>query len=93
MKDVYDPEALYLVCAPEPKDFVMQSNYQKCVVLTPENITEYKLGIINRNSFEHNYKTKLKSPAAHEYINYLKSLEQNVFLITGIDYGFLARNI
>lgn len=91
--DVYAPDAMFVICSEVPSDFVWLDNYKKCPILIPKYEKDYRIGLINIDDFENRYRIQLKSPLVKEYILYLKSLENSVYLVTNVDYGFLSRSI
>jgi len=93
LEGMYDPDALFVICCDVPVNFTWLSNYQNCEILKPLNVSEYKVALLTKDQFEAKYKSKLKSPIVREYIKYLKSLDNDVYLVTNVEHGFLLSNI
>jgi hypothetical protein len=93
LRDIYEPDGLFLICGDVPSNFVWFENFQRCNILIPKFEREYRIGVITRKEFEEKYKLQLRSPAIKEYIHYLKSLDYPIYLVTRVDTGFLAKNI
>jgi hypothetical protein len=90
LKNTYEPEAQFLICANVKNNFVWFDNYQSCPALTPGNVAEFKAGLLSKEQFQQKFKRQLKTPVCKELIKYLNTLDK-VFLVS--DTGLLLDTI
>lgn len=90
IKDIYSPEGLFYLCIDElPKSFVFFDNYKACPVLTPNLTKERRIGLVSNEQFAKKYKIKIKNSTGVNFIHYLRSLNDQIYLVTDVDTGTL----